>query len=80
MTKRRFPGWACCFCFENIPDRGDDSDEPVVIDARGARDRTPQTFYAHLECFKRAMHPRVPVYLPRREDEAEDDEVAGSAR
>jgi hypothetical protein len=50
--------YMCCYCYEGIPN---ESDEPVQIFARGARDEGEQGLFAHLACFKRALHPRVPV-------------------
>ena len=48
----------CCFCYEPVPAAGD---EPVALYARGARDESEQSFWAHLTCFKRALHPQVPI-------------------
>ena len=71
MPKHRTPGWVCCFCARAIPDLGEESDEPIILDARGARDQTSQTFFAHLRCLKRVVHNRIPVELPRRPEEEE---------
>lgn len=58
MTSQYSHGVVCCFCFESVPQTGD---EPITLYARGARDESEQGFYAHLACFKRALHPRVPI-------------------
>ena len=71
MPERRTAGWVCCFCSATIPDLGEDSDEPLVLEARGARDHSAQAFFAHLACLRQAIHPRIPIELPRRLEEEE---------
>jgi hypothetical protein len=56
----------CCFCYERI---GAIADEPVEIFARGARDESEQALFAHLACFRRVLHPRIPVAVALHEEE-----------
>jgi hypothetical protein len=62
----------CCFCGGNIQEAGDD---PVVLNARAAQDQhdEQQTLFSHLECFKRALHPGIPIGIALHEDDDEDD-------
>lgn len=71
MTPRKFE-FACCFCFEAGQAEGD---EPIEVFVVGQRDEEGQTFYAHLECVRRAIHPKAGLEVPfdRDDDEAADE-------
>ncbi|HEX8692027.1 MAG TPA: hypothetical protein VF746_06395 [Longimicrobium sp.] len=60
MVPIRFE-FACCFCYK--PGRVE-GDEPVAVTISGAKENGAQTFYAHLECVRRAFHPQVRLEIP----------------
>ena len=56
--------FVCCFCNQSISHRN-----AVTIDAYPNPDRTEaQTFFAHIGCFSKALHPKVPNFLDLLED------------
>ena len=66
--------YVCCFCGKAIPNEGH---EPIQIWARGQQDGGDQGLWAHLECFKAALHPSIPIGVAL--DDGEEDEINAPA-
>lgn len=79
MTPKTYQ-FACCFCMEGGEFAGD---EPIEVKLAGQQDKGYQTFWAHLQCLRRAIHPNAQLEVPfgpewdYDEDEDADEVVDG---
>jgi hypothetical protein len=66
MAKLRHT-YQCCFCGEGISESAVDPCAIVLVGNWGGPEanQAEQQFFCHVECFKKALWPNVPVEIER---------------